>query len=124
MKRNPLIPFALIAAIGIVLMVILAFKGVDQKKDIASASKDGGKKTETASAKPEDIYKNTCITCHGDQMQGGVGPNLQKIGGELSQAEIKDILTNGKTGKIGTMPKGLLDPKQVDVMSKWLASKK
>ncbi|MBP0723574.1 cytochrome c [Bacillus sp. RG28] len=124
MKRNPLIPFALIAAIGIVLIIILGFKGVDQKKEIAAA-KDGGKKTtETASAKPEDIYKNTCIGCHGDQMQGGVGPNLQKIGGQLSQDEIKNILQNGKTGKIGTMPKGLLPAEQVDVMAKWLASKK
>jgi len=124
MKRNPLIPFALIAAIGIVLIIILSFKGVDQKKDIAAAKGGGKKTTETASAKPEDIYKNTCIGCHGDQMQGGVGPNLQKIGGQLSQAEIKDILTNGKTGKMGTMPKGLLEPAQIDVMSKWLSSKK
>lgn len=40
--------------------------------------KNGGKPAQTAS-KPEDIVKQSCTSCHGDQLQGAVGPNLQKI---------------------------------------------
>ena len=39
---------------------------------------NGGKPAQTAS-KPEDIVKQSCTSRHGDQLQGAVGPNLQKL---------------------------------------------
>lgn len=119
MKRNPLIPFALIAVLGIGLMLLLSFQGLNKAEQIAEAKKNGGKATQTAS-KPEDIYKQTCIGCHGDQLQGGVGPNISKIGGKLSEDEIKNTILNGK----GNMPPGLLPADQAAKMAKWLAEKK
>ena len=83
MKRNPLIPFALIAALGIIVMFVFSFQGLNKSKELADA-KNGGKPAQTAS-KPEDIVKQSCTSCHGDQLQGAVGPNLQKIGGKLSK---------------------------------------
>ncbi|MER2140109.1 MAG: cytochrome c, partial [Priestia megaterium] len=41
MKRNPLIPFLLIAVIGIALMLTLSFNGLNNAKEIA-AEKEGG----------------------------------------------------------------------------------
>ena len=51
MKRNPLIPFALIAALGIIVMFVFSFQGLNKSKELADA-KNGGKPAQTAS-KPE-----------------------------------------------------------------------
>ncbi|GGI11114.1 cytochrome c550 [Gottfriedia solisilvae] len=118
MKRNPLIPFALIAALGIAVMLIISLKGAKQADEIAN----GGKKEEqTASTKPDEIYAQTCVSCHGDQLQGAVGPNLTKVGAKYSEEEIKAILQNGKEGG---MPAGLVSGAQLDAVSKWLSEKK
>lgn len=48
------------------------------------------------------VLKANCISCHGDQLQGGAGPNLQKIGSQLSAEQLFSIITKGKGG--GMMP--------------------
>ncbi|PLT34677.1 cytochrome c550 [Bacillus sp. V5-8f] len=118
MNRNPIMPFVLIMVLGIGLMFMLSFKGLGDAKDLAKEQKDGGEnKTEqTASAKPEDIYQQTCISCHGDQYQGGVGPALKGVGGKLSEDEIKNVLQNGR----GAMPAGLVPEENVDAMAKFV----
>ena len=80
--KNPVIPFIVIMVFGIVLMFGLSFKGLGDSKNVA---KDKGTtstaKTETvASSGPEGIYKSTCVSCHGDQYQGVVGPSLKGVG--------------------------------------------
>jgi len=118
MKRNPLIPFALIAALGIVVMLLISLKGAKQADEIAK----GGKPDKAAVAtKPDQIYAQTCVSCHGDQLQGVVGPNLTKVGARYSEDEIKDILKNGKEGG---MPAGLVSGAQLDAVAKWLSEKK
>ncbi len=37
MKRNPLIPFALIAALGIIVMFVFSFQGLNKSKELADA---------------------------------------------------------------------------------------
>ncbi|MGG0176267.1 cytochrome c550 [Gottfriedia acidiceleris] len=118
MKRNPLIPFALIAALGIAVMLIISLKGAKQADEIANGDK---KPAQTASTKPDEIYAQTCVSCHGDQLQGVVGPNLTKVGSKYSEDQIKDILKNGKEGG---MPAGLLQGPQLDAVAKWLSEKK
>lgn len=39
MKRNPLIPFALIAALGIIVMFVFSFQGLNKSKELADAKK-------------------------------------------------------------------------------------
>lgn len=118
MKRNPLIPFALIAALGIAVMLLISLKGAKQADEIANGDK---KQTETASTKPDEIYAQTCVSCHGDQLQGAVGPALKKVGSKYSEDEIKNILQNGKEGG---MPGGLVSGPQLEAVAKWLAEKK
>ncbi|MBO0959471.1 cytochrome c [Neobacillus sp. MM2021_6] len=118
MKKNPVIPYIVIFVFGIVLVFILSFKGLGDMKEVAKDNGEGkgGEKTEVAASNPEDIYKSTCIGCHGDQYQGVVGPALKNTG--LSKDEVKDILNNGKgTG----MPKGLVPAEQVDAMADWVS---
>lgn len=118
MKRNPVIPFVIIMVFGIVLMFALSYKGLGDAKQIAQQNTPGGKTEQPAkvSAKPEDIYKQTCITCHGDAYQGGVGPALKGVGKRRSAAYIKDIITHGKNA----MPAGLVQADQADAMVKFL----
>lgn len=71
-------------------------------------------------AKAEATFKNTCSACHGQNLEGNVGPNLQKIGGELSKDQIRDILKNGK----GPMQPNLVTGADADNLAAWLAEKK
>ncbi|WHY65741.1 cytochrome c550 [Neobacillus sp. SuZ13] len=119
MKRNPVIPYVLIMAFGIVLMLILSFKGLGDSKEIAKDKGEGTEKTEVSASKPEDIYKQTCIGCHGDQYQGVVGPSLKGVGSKYSKEELMTFVTKGKgTG----MPAGLVPEEQAAAMADWLAT--
>ncbi|ASS96194.1 cytochrome c550 [Peribacillus simplex] len=118
MNRNPVMPFIIIMVFGIGLMFLLSFKGLGDAKDLAK-EKEGGEKTEekeSASASPEDIYKQTCISCHGDAYQGGVGPALKGVGDHLSVDEVKDVITNGRGG----MPPGLVEEQNIDAMAEYI----
>lgn len=118
MNRNPIIPFIAIMVFGIGLMFLLSFKGLGDAKDLAADKEGGnGEKTEQAAANPEDIYKQSCIGCHGDQYQGGVGPGLKGVGDKLTQDEIKEILVNGQ----GSMPPNLVPEDKAADMAEWLA---
>lgn len=119
MKKNPAIPYILILVFGIVLVFILSFKGLSDMKEVAKGDNKGTEKTEVASAKPEDIYKNAgCLGCHGEQYQGGMGPSLKGIGDKISKDEIKGFLTNGSPKG---MPAGLVKPEQMDAMVEWVS---
>lgn len=118
MNRNPVMPFIIIMVFGIGLMFLLSFKGLGDAKDLAK-EKEGGEKTEeteSASASPEDIYKQNCISCHGDAYQGGVGPALKGVGDRLSVDEVKDVIANGRGG----MPPGLVEEQNIDAMAEYI----
>ncbi|MFF2456633.1 MULTISPECIES: cytochrome c550 [Peribacillus] len=118
MNRNPVMPFIIIMVFGIGLMFLLSFKGLGDAKDLAK-EKEGGEKTEeteNASASPEDIYKQNCISCHGDAYQGGVGPALKGVGDRLSVDEVKEVITNGR----GAMPPGLVEEQNIDAMAEYI----
>jgi cytochrome c550 len=118
MKRNPLIPFALIAATGLIVMLILSYQGMGKADRIANPDKYA----DASKANPEEIVNKTCISCHGVNLEGqGNVPALTDVGARLSEDEIKEVLRNGK----GTMPGGLVKPAaNVDKVAKWLAEKK
>jgi cytochrome c550 len=120
MKKNAVVPYILIFAFGIVLVIILSFKGLGDMKEVAKdKGKTAGQKTETvAASKPEDIYKSTCIGCHGDQYQGVVGPTLKGVGKKYSKEQLINIVTKGKGG----MPAGLVKPEQAAAMADWVAN--
>ena len=71
-------------------------------------------------ASAEQIYKQNCASCHGQDLSGGVGPNLQKVGSKYSKEQIKEIIANGR----GAMPAGIIKGEDADKVAEWLASKK
>ncbi|WP_054969058.1 c-type cytochrome [Alicyclobacillus ferrooxydans] len=72
------------------------------------------------------LYQNGCITCHGDNLQGGIGPNLQHVASQLTPAQIKHRIEVGS----GPMPAyaapgdAILTPSQIDALTTWLSTKK
>lgn len=70
-------------------------------------------------AKAEEIVKASCITCHGDQLQGGIGPSLQ--GGTQDAEDIFNIVTKGR----GQMPsfRDKLAPEEIANVAMWLSEK-
>lgn len=81
-----------------------------------------GEGSGSQTAQAESLYKAQCIACHGVDLGGGVGPNLQKTGSRLSEADVKNILLNGRGG----MPafKGNLSDTDIQALAAWLAAKK
>lgn len=86
----------------------------------------------------EELFKNAgCMGCHQfDALQaaGGVGPNLSKIGGRLSVAEIKQSIINpnaviAMNCPAGPCPPGVMPPNfgerlteaQIDTLTSYLA---
>lgn len=131
MKRNPVIPYAIIAVLGILMVIVISFVGMNQADEIANEGKENGKEQkseeggggESANAgDPEAIFQNNCASCHGGDLSGGVGPDLTQVGGRYSKEEIKDIVINGIEGT--QMPGGLVPEKEADALATWLAEKK
>lgn len=113
--RNPFIPYAIIAILGIVIMVIVAYFGVFQREAIQNP--DAVQEGESISS-AEDIYKDSCASCHGGDLTGASGPELEQVGDRLSEDEIKDIIVDGIPPG---MPGGLVNNEEAGVLAEWLA---
>ena len=73
-------------------------------------------------SKGEKVVKTSCATCHGGDLQGmGNTPSLNDVGSRLTEAEILDVIKNGKTGG---MPSGLISGADAEEAAKWLAEQK
>ncbi|WP_134698827.1 cytochrome c551 [Ammoniphilus sp. YIM 78166] len=68
----------------------------------------------------EAKYNQSCAACHGNDLSGGMGPALSKVGSKLSQDEILGVITNGK----GSMPPKLLQGADAELVAAWLAEHK
>src|SRR5699024_2837160 len=119
MKKN-IVPFGIIAVVGILAAIIVFYVGVNQREDIRLAEENGGEAVEEdggeQTSDPEEIFSSNCATCHGDDLSGEMGPDLTKVGAELSEDEIHDVIMNGK----GQMPPGLVDADEADALAEWL----
>ncbi len=85
-----------------------------------AACGNAGKENTTTTASAEEIVNKSCISCHGENLEGRNGPALNKIGSELSRDEILDAIVNGRAG----MPAGLAKGEDAEKVADWLAEKK
>ncbi|AXH98482.1 cytochrome c [Sporosarcina sp. PTS2304] len=100
-------------------LVLGACGGSDDSSAPADdATNDNGAATTDVDA--EAVVQQNCASCHGGNLEGGMGPALDKIGGTLSQDEIHDVIVNGK----GAMPPGIIKGEEADAVAAWLAEKK
>lgn len=68
------------------------------------------------------VYQNNCLSCHGNQLQGRTGPNLQKVGSKLNEEQILKLIREGKGG----MPAygNRLSEDELTSLASWLAQQK
>ncbi|EKN64256.1 cytochrome c [Schinkia azotoformans] len=121
--KNPLMPLASIAILGIILMVVVSYWGLNNADKMLAAQEEKGQATEQAAPAaddPEGMVKASCASCHGQNLEGGVGPALADVGSRLSAEEIANIINNGKNA----MPAGMVDPAKAEVIAAWLAEQK
>ncbi|HLR62372.1 MAG TPA: cytochrome c [Lentibacillus sp.] len=84
-----------------------------------SSGSDGGETSESAAA--EELFQSNCASCHGQDLSGGMGPDLTSVGADHSADEIADIIKNGK----GDMPpQDQVADEDAQTIASWLAEKK
>src|SRR5699024_12288878 len=112
MKRNVL-PFGIIAIVGIFAAVIVFYIGVSQEEEIQLAEEnDGEEATDGEEGEdgedgeteddPEAMFANYCATCHGEDLTCGMGQDLTSVGSGHYSEDIEEIITSGQ----GDMPPG------------------
>ena len=121
MQKNPIVPFIMIAAFGLVLIFFLSMQGAGKKEEIAAGHEEGGTTEDAkggdsaAEFDPEAVAQGKCISCHGGDLAGqGNFPSL--VDTKLSEEEIAEVITKGK----GAMPPGLVDEANVAAMAEYI----
>lgn len=118
--RSNILPFGIIAIVGILASIIVYYVGVHQKAEIQQDMLAGDAAVEEVGevAAPDEIYANSCAGCHGADLSGGFGPDLQNAGSKFAADEITDIILNG----IGQMPAQSLTQEEADSLAEWFAN--
>lgn len=117
MRGKPLYPFAATAVLGILMIVILSFVGLNVGQETAG---DGNENNEAEQEFDdpielgENVYIGQCASCHGENLDGGVGPGLS--GGAYTEEEILTAIAEGP----GTMPAGLASGEEADAVALYI----
>ena len=117
--KNPIVPFLLIFALGIGLIFFMSLYGLDKKEEIAGdANGEATDEVVDADFDAADVAQGKCISCHGGDLEGGMGGAAPALAGTtLSQDELVDIMVNGQ----GAMPAGLVPGHEAE-MAEYLLS--
>jgi cytochrome c551 len=82
-----------------------------------------GCSSNTANAKRptdgEGLYKFSCLSCHGENLEGAAGPPVINMGSKYSEEELLKLLNDG----VGMMPGGQLSEEEAKTVTKWLLEK-
>ncbi|MGO0061034.1 c-type cytochrome [Brevibacillus fluminis] len=120
-----------IMLVSLVGLFYLTWAAMDEhNKHAPAASHSGGGSAAAPAAKADPSFKpdqlwtaqQSCKGCHGQNMEGMMGPNLQKIGAQLNASQIEEVIKNGKGG----MPPGMFKGSDEDrkKLAEYLASLK
>src|SRR5690625_3051632 len=109
MSKNPVIPYAITAILGVLLVIFISYIGVNQREAIedpeGAVSEEAANEDEAMTMDADEIYKNSCASCHGGDLTGESAPDLTEVGCRISDDEIEDIFI---IGKVGGMSAGVL----------------
>ncbi|MCT8139696.1 cytochrome c [Anaerobacillus sp. CMMVII] len=124
MRGKPLYGYAAIAVVGLALMLVLSFIGVNQKDARLALEGEGEQPpqgpvdTTDPMALGEQAYKATCIGCHGASFESPMA-NLIGLGDRYSKEEVIAIINEGIPGT--SMPGGLVkDAGEVEALAEYL----
>ena len=107
------------AACALALVLMFTLPGREQ---VAEEAKPTMPEVTVDAASAEAALKTSCISCHGDQLQGGAGPALDTVGAHLTSEEIFTVVTKGRKN----MPpfKDQLKPEEIANIALYLSEKK
>lgn len=64
------------------------------------------------------VYAENCLSCHGENLEGSIGPDLTLAGDRFSEEELQDIIQNGKDN----MPPIMSDNEEdAIVLAEWIS---
>lgn len=66
------------------------------------------------------VFQTNCASCHGQNLEGSVGPALNHIGATLTKEQILSTIQNGK----GIMPANIIQGEDAKAVAEWLSEKK
>ncbi|MBH5317633.1 cytochrome c [Paenibacillus sp. GSMTC-2017] len=69
-------------------------------------------------AKAESVYKSNCMSCHGNEYQGTMGPALKQVGSKMSREAIYKKIVNGGGGMPGF--EGRIEEQDIINITNWL----
>ncbi|MEW9700970.1 cytochrome c [Paenibacillus sp. SI8] len=116
--------FGVMIGIALVLFLAACGGGSGSKASVTPAA-TMAPESDPAYVKAQELYTtNKCISCHGVDLAGKVGPktNLQKVGSTMSKEAIANQIKNGGGGMLPY--KNKLSDEEVELLSDWLSSKK
>lgn len=99
-------------------LILSACGGGEEAADPGNGGGDTG--GDASHAQAEKLYKASCSSCHGGNLEGRVGPDLTEVGSRYTKEEIEDIIVNGK----GQMSGGFLKGEEAAAVAEWLSTKK
>ncbi|MED4584429.1 cytochrome c [Brevibacillus choshinensis] len=74
------------------------------------------------SAIAEQVFRNNCMICHGQDLEGGFGPELLHVGSRKSKAQIAQQIQHG--GMLMPAFGNQLDAGTIETLAQWLSEKK
>jgi cytochrome c551 len=115
------------AAVATLLLGMLS--GCGSPPPNAAEPFGGSKNASTADAmagateQVQSLYKQSCLSCHGNTLEGRVGPktNLQQVGKRMSKEQITKQIASGGNGMPGFGTK--LTAEEIQALAEWLATK-
>lgn len=108
----------LAAVFGATLVLGACGGGDDAAEDTTTDT--GSTDQEVSTVDPEAVVNQSCITCHGGNLEGGSAPALDTIGSTMSEDEILTVINDGQGG----MPGGIIKGEEAEAVAAWLADKK
>ncbi|HET7627176.1 MAG TPA: cytochrome c [Bacillales bacterium] len=118
MKRGLL--FSLILALVLGLSACGGGDGESGKTGSSGSGEGESSAGQVDSNQAREIFQQNCASCHGANLEGGMGPALKNIGSQLSEKEILAQIKNGG----GAMPGGLIEGDDAKLVASWLAGHK
>ncbi|GAK11478.1 cytochrome c [Geomicrobium sp. JCM 19039] len=117
MKGQPLIPLALIAGVGICLMLVFSFIGLGAGGEEGEEGNENGEEMDTDDpvALGEQLFEDSCLSCHGDAGAGGTaGPPVAGLD--------MDVVIQAIEEGPGAMPDGLVSGEEAEAVAEYVSS--
>lgn len=110
----------LLIGLFVLALVLVACGNEPEDNGGNDAGSDEAQPEETEdSGDGEEVYQESCASCHGDDLEGESGPALDTVGADMSKDEILDQIEEGGDG----MPAELVEGDEADAVAEWLADK-